>query len=496
MSKALTARATVWCISLLFAAACGSSSGGQTVTTVETARGDECPNGGHVIRVGVDDSGDGRIEDADVEHEVVICDGSDGDPGLDGADADCEGREPVEVSAAYLVEGGPYLVGRSAALRVVARGEDLAFEVVGAGVAAGEFEPVADDDTYEAEVTFTQEGGPFTNAVVAHGACSLDAEAFEVEQVATPVDIELAIGEFQACGVGPDHLSCWGSSEQALVETAPTLWPGELSNLAITHDGAFSAHGCGIHLSRRLYCWGRDDEGEVSEPNAADGLYDDVDVRSGVTCAVRSSDGRIDCFGDVGTTEDGPMAHAIEGDGPYASLALGKRNATHACAVRSDDQRIECWGTGEPGEWPEQVTGPNESTAAYRKVALAQDQVCAIRVDDGTVECWAEEEEEEEEEPASDAASQEEPPSDAVRDVAASQGGFCAVMADDGAIDCWGTGAIVEEERPTDTGFLRVYAGGRFNANACAVHEDEYAICWGQNQYGVTDLPEELAKLD
>jgi len=45
----------------------------------------ECPNGGVRIKTGIDDNGNGMLEDDEVDAEQVVCNGSDGEDGDDVA---------------------------------------------------------------------------------------------------------------------------------------------------------------------------------------------------------------------------------------------------------------------------------------------------------------------------------------------------------------------------------------------------------------------------
>jgi len=46
---------------------------------------DDCPNGGVIIEYGIDENGNGTLDDAEVDGDVVVCHGQDGQDGEDGA---------------------------------------------------------------------------------------------------------------------------------------------------------------------------------------------------------------------------------------------------------------------------------------------------------------------------------------------------------------------------------------------------------------------------
>ena len=62
--------------------------GGVSVSIVEvtSASNSDCPNGGVTILSGIDDNGDGILQDGEEDSAFHACDGADGQDGADGAD--------------------------------------------------------------------------------------------------------------------------------------------------------------------------------------------------------------------------------------------------------------------------------------------------------------------------------------------------------------------------------------------------------------------------
>ena len=47
---------------------------------------EDCNNGGVLIEYGIDENGNGELDDDEVDGNVVVCHGNDGEPGADGQD--------------------------------------------------------------------------------------------------------------------------------------------------------------------------------------------------------------------------------------------------------------------------------------------------------------------------------------------------------------------------------------------------------------------------
>ncbi len=192
---------------------------------------------------------------------------------------------------------------------------------------------------------------------------------------ATPVEVAGGRTDWGAVSVGGAHtcarrttgrLFCWGDDEGGqLGDDAPLVdqaSPVEVAR-ARTDWSSVSAghlHTCARRTSGRLFCWGRDDGGQLGDdpslgrhptPVEVAGARTDwstVSAGDRVTCARRTT-GRLFCWGDD--------AHLDLGDGlpqamqPVPVEVAGARSdwtavdlgLEHACARRTS-ARVFCWG--------------------------------------------------------------------------------------------------------------------------------------------------------
>lgn len=71
---------------LLLLAACGASGPVSLLRTASEPAGERCPEGGTVLEAGLDDNGDGVLQDEEVDTSTVVCSGSTGEDGTAGSD--------------------------------------------------------------------------------------------------------------------------------------------------------------------------------------------------------------------------------------------------------------------------------------------------------------------------------------------------------------------------------------------------------------------------
>ena len=90
-------------------------------------------------------------------------------------------------------------------------------------------------------------------------------------------------------------------------------------------------------------------------------------------CGVRT-DGTIDCWNPYRVEVITPPA------GVFTRVAVGD---THACAIRSSDGRVLCWGSNGFGEGP-----PGPSSDSYKALSARSYLTCGIRTVDSKVVCW------------------------------------------------------------------------------------------------------------
>lgn len=251
-----------------------------------------------------------------------------------------------------------------------------------------------------------------------------------------------------------------GSAPATTAQEGTTDW-------AKVSAGGF--HTCGIRVSGRLYCWGRDDNGQLGDGGTntdqptpvevAGGVTDWVAVSSGYahTCA-RTGTGRLYCWGsdengqlgdDEALADQGGPVEVIGGATDWRGLSAGYG---HTCARKSTG-RLYCWGDDLTGQVGDDATLADRHTPA--EVA-------------GGATDWA----------------------------AVDGGGFhtCARKTT-GQLFCWGadsSGGLgdggANTDQPTPVGVAgggtqwKVVTAGRLHT--CARKANGRLFCWGQNVYG------------
>jgi alpha-tubulin suppressor-like RCC1 family protein len=194
----------------------------------------------------------------------------------------------------------------------------------------------------------------------------------------TPAEVAGGRTDWAAVSAGGGHtcarrttgrLFCWGDDDGGElgddVVLADRAAPSEVAG-ARTDWGAVSAgllHTCARRTTGRLFCWGRDDGGQLGD-NPAMGRHptpvqvagartDWASVSAGerVTCARRTT-GRLFCWGDDNHFDLGDgLPQAVE---PVPVEVAGARmdwrapdlGLTHGCARRTS-RRLFCWGNDQ-----------------------------------------------------------------------------------------------------------------------------------------------------
>jgi alpha-tubulin suppressor-like RCC1 family protein len=219
-----------------------------------------------------------------------------------------------------------------------------------------------------------------------------------------------------------------GCNDTPPPEPAPQCKNGFRSQ-CITEASVGASFGCALLADRTVWCWGRNDQGQLGYPTTdlcpedigggktrsiachtfpfqVVSLQGAVELHSGdaFSCAVLT-DGTVRCWGDNARGQLG-NGSVITSQSPVAvsslskvtKLALGGR---HACALA--DGKVWCWGDGDQGQLGTKASGT--CTADGGSIACAKQPVlvpsldhvvelaagaahtCA-RLEDGSVTCW------------------------------------------------------------------------------------------------------------
>ncbi len=187
----------------------------------------------------------------------------------------------------------------------------------------------------------------------------------------TKTVVQVSAGDAHTCAVGEDGSAwCWGWNGEGQVgdgtTTTPRLSPARVEGIegTVAHITAGGWHTCALTRDHRVWCWGRNDFGQIGDGTPRPVVSSPVEVTqlgadvSGVsagrfhTCA-RKADGTLWCWGqnDMGQLGDGtsePRATPGRIDVVGGSVAGVASGGWHTCALRTD-ATVACWGSSIAG---------------------------------------------------------------------------------------------------------------------------------------------------
>ena len=330
----------------------------------------------------------------------------------------------------------------------------------------------------------------------------------------------IAVGGEQACAVRQGGTAvCWGLNSNGSVgdgtaskRAAPVAVKGGLTNVAeIVAGGATT---CARTTTGAVYCWGRNNSGQVGIGSTGDSQPSPQKVPglSGITalaaafdnfCAL-GSDKKLACWGANGNGEVGdgtsirrPAPVTVAGLEAVTAIDGGRK---HFCA-RLQDSSLRCWGFNRQAQLGDGVHGGGaRKPGRYADIDKVQSvgngdvRTCAARTD-GSVWCWGNN--------SGTALATAAPESTVTRPskvpelagIVAVATGFSNGLAldDKGALWVWGsghngalgTGNTASVAKPKKlTAPTAVVAIAASYQHACAVDGDGAAWCWGDNAKG------------
>ncbi|MEZ4340882.1 MAG: hypothetical protein R3B82_30025 [Sandaracinaceae bacterium] len=335
-----------------------------------------------------------------------------------------------------------------------------------------------------------------------------------------------------ACGLnGANDLWCWGtagsgmlgngdphslhqaasvhSNINALEAPASTLatFPAAEGGLEPRTSFEIGSHTvCGVREGH-AYCFGPGSDGRLghgstranpsTEPAAAAGIEDAVDVSTGLTrtCALRRN-GQVACWGQLTGRIESSLPLPIEGITDARAIDVGgTAYAMNLCVVHQEGGTVSCVDSNNEGQL---VTTQIEGLTGVEEVNVGTDSVCA-RLEGGAVHCWGS---------GSygqlgngETTSSEAPVAvSGINDATGIGGGSynnCALRRN-GSVSCWGsgddgqltngqTGREANSASPVAIRGLRGVASiGKMGDSMCVAMRNGSGMCWGANDFGQT----------
>jgi alpha-tubulin suppressor-like RCC1 family protein len=231
--------------------------------------------------------------------------------------------------------------------------------------------------------------------------------------------VTLTCGGDNCCAVRVSGaLYCWGDNHQGvpaqgdLTGEPDVLAPSRVSEqLRYSRVSVGEAHACAIDESGSLWCWGRNEEGQLGvglPPTQARmplqvgtvGDFREVAAGQHHTCAIRG-EGELYCWGSNEFLELGigrdmlddarvafePVRVGVDDD--WATVGVGW---FHSCAIKRSGA-LYCWGRSDEGQLGgermrrEGLPQPTAQGTRFRALALGSFHTCALDADGG-VQCW------------------------------------------------------------------------------------------------------------
>lgn len=228
------------------------------------------------------------------------------------------------------------------------------------------------------------------------------------------------IGTGSTCGIRADEsLWCWGDGQDGALASGNTTdqsSPQEVTSPSVQWQyvaGGMGSHACAIDSTESLWCWGLNDYGQVGigvagadelEPVAVTGghTWQKVVAGSRFSCGLHT-DETVWCWG---RNEEGQLGQGDFGDGTERASPTQVGTAQwldissgtdHICAIQLDGT-LWCWGDNNEGQMGQGSTSANVPTPVqvgtdtwWESVHLGHNSSCAKRID-GALYCWGDNE--------------------------------------------------------------------------------------------------------
>jgi hypothetical protein len=273
-------------------------------------------------------------------------------------------------------------------------------------------------------------------------------------------------GAFDCILLNSGAVQCWGdntfgqlgngTNTSSNTPTTVSGLPSTVIQLAVGqgHVCALTSTNPSLSYNASLYCWGRNDHGQLGNSSTTNVNTPHQIANGGMTFIVASAfetcENGANCFGQNangqignGSTTDQSFISSGLFIGAAPTVAVGQ---AHACAVRGDGT-VLCWGANGSGQLGLGNTTEMHAPAAVTalsgavQVAASLNATCARR-NDGSVWCWG-----------------------------------------DGSQGAVGDGTGTTQTSPVQAVGLpassAIYGGG---GAFCSISKNQTVWCWGENQ--------------
>ncbi|KAF7825008.1 serine/threonine-protein kinase-like protein CCR4 [Senna tora] len=182
-----------------------------------------------------------------------------------------------------------------------------------------------------------------------------------------PIIQNLNAGNTSICGLAASSntnntLNCWQWRDF-------NYSINNLSNIAVGFNFV-----CGVSsYTNNIHCVGTSDNTVVVDHfKRTANTYSLIAATTSYVCAIFSSNGSLDCWGDM-------LPSAPLPQGNFIALALGQNGG---CAIRATNQTVECWGSHN-------FSMPLSLRDTYFEAITAKQSVfCGVKSDDLSLHCW------------------------------------------------------------------------------------------------------------
>ena len=343
----------------------------------------------------------------------------------------------------------------------------------------------------------------------------------------------VAVGSQHRCGLKTNgSIWCWGSNMDGelgngtttVLETTPTQVMGSQEWAQVS---AGSDYSCGVQTDGTLWCWGRNQSGQLGIGSTTDQnrpaqeasnlrgwtkVSTSATTFGAFTCGIEQSEDGYGLYcwgenidGDYGADSFSPNSPHRISQGHWKDMEISQ---VHGCGIQQihpgGGAFLLCWGGNEHGQLGS-GTNTNSSTPSieatessdWEQVAVGSKHSCGLK-ENGTLWCWGDNSNGQL--GTGDTSAQNQPVQESTgasnwTQVTLGEKHSCAIKVD-GSLWCWGgngsrelgDGTREDRHTPVRVGasqgpWAQVDASRGSLSHTCAVTTSNALYCWGSNAF-------------